>query len=131
MPAQKPQILIIEDDPSIIDILQVKFRVEGMQVLTAEDGLVGLKIAQEQQPDLILLDIIMPKMDGLTMLKKLRESGRFGKQVAVVILTNVSDVSRIQEAALHGVYDFLVKANWEPKDLVKLVRSKIKIVKEQ
>lgn len=130
MPNTQPRILIVEDDPSIIDILQVKFQVEGMQVLMAEDGQVGLKMALEQQPDLILLDILMPKMDGMTMLRQLRESGEFGKRVSIVILTNLSDADKIQEAAAHGVYDFLVKANWEPKDLVKLVRSRIKIVKE-
>jgi len=126
MPVPPPKILIVEDDPSIVSILKAKFQVEGINVLMAEDGLVGLKMALESQPDLILLDIIMPVMDGLTMLKKLRESGEFGKQVPVVILTNLSEAEKVQEAAARGVYDFLVKANWELADLVKLVRSKLK-----
>ncbi len=126
MSDKENQILIIEDDPYIADILQTKFRVEGMEALVAADGLSGLKTALEQQPDLILLDIVMPKMDGLTMLQKLRESGEFGKQVPVIVLTNLNDAEKVQEAAACGVCDFLVKDKWEPKDLVKLVRRKIK-----
>lgn len=126
MSDKNPQILIIEDDPYIADILQTKFRVEGMEAVVAADGFAGLKMALERQPDLILLDIIMPKMDGMTMLQKLRASGEYGKGVSVVILTNLNNAAKAQEAAACGVCDFLVKDKWEPKDLVKLVRRKIK-----
>lgn len=125
MPAKKSQILIIEDDPSIVSILKNKFQAEDFQVKVANDGLTGLKAALEIQPDLILLDIIMPVMDGLTMLAKLRASGDFGQRVPVVILTNLSEAEKVQAAASHGVYDFLVKANWDLEDLINLVRSKL------
>ncbi len=125
MSKNQKQILIIEDDATIIGPLKTKFEADGFRIHEAADGLLGLKKALEIQPDLILLDIIMPRMDGLTMLQKLRASGEFGRRVPVVILTNLSDAESVQEAAASGVYDFLVKANWQLKDLVKLVHNKV------
>ncbi len=125
MTASKPQILIIEDDATVLKPLETKFEADGLSVVTAADGLAGLKTALEQEPELILLDIIMPRMDGLTMLQKLRASGAYGKSVPVVVLTNLSDAESVEEAAANGVYDFLVKANWQLKDLVDLVKTKL------
>jgi PleD family two-component response regulator len=71
-----------------------------------------------------LLDVVMPKMDGMTMLHKLREHDE-GKKIQVIMLTNLSDSQRVYEAMTNGVFDFLVKSNWEIDDLVQEVRAKV------
>jgi len=101
-----------------------KFTHEGFEVFQAGDGETGLAIALKEHPDLILLDIIMPKMDGMTLLKKLRTDA-WGKKVPVIILTNLSDDRNIAEAMEGGVYDFLVKSSWEADDLVKRVKERL------
>ena len=95
----------------------VKLMLEGFIVLEAENGEEGLDVALRDHPDLILLDIIMPKMDGLTMLKKLREDVR-GKNTKVILLTNLSDNEKVSEALLQGSYDYLVKSDWKIGDVV-------------
>lgn len=119
------KILIIDDEPNLLRILEEKFSKESFEVLRAKDGEQGLKAALKNKPDIILLDLIMPKMDGLTMLRKLREDA-WGKNAEVIILTNLSDGASIDAALRGGVYDFLVKSDWKLADLVKKVKEKIK-----
>jgi DNA-binding response OmpR family regulator len=121
---KKKQILVIEDEDSIRTALVDKIVFEGFNALEARDGQEGLKIALKKHPDLILLDIIMPRMDGLTMLKKLRED-KWGEGVPVILLTNLNDSEKIFEAMDSGVYDYLVKSNWEIDDVVKKAREKL------
>lgn len=108
----------------LLEVLRKKFTMEKFDVLQAPDGKIGLEEALRNRPDLILLDIIMPIMDGITMLRKLREDA-WGKNVHVILLTNLSDESKVAEAMKHGVYDYLVKADWNIGDVVKKVRSKL------
>lgn len=122
---KKKKILIVEDERSLLDILTRRFIDEKFEVVEALNGKEGLKVALKERPDLIILDIIMPVMDGMTMLKKLRED-KWGKEVEVVILTNLSDVARVQESLSKGVYDYLVKSDWRLEDLVKKVKDKMK-----
>ncbi len=123
-PVTDKKILIIEDEQSLVDLLADKLRTEGFEVQTAGDGITGLELALKWRPDAILLDIVMPKMDGLTMLRKLREQDE-GKKVQVILLTNLSDTQKVYDAMANGVFDFLVKSNWEIDDLVKEVRAKL------
>lgn len=118
-------ILIVEDDLDLLEVLRKKFTMEKFEVLQAADGKIGLEEALHSHPDLILLDIIMPIMDGMTMLGKLRQD-TWGKDVPVILLTNLSDESKVAEAMKHGVYDYLVKADWNISDVVKKVRAKLK-----
>lgn len=122
--AKKKKILIIEDEKTLLEVLAKKFLDEKFDVIKAVNGKEGLKIALRERPDLILLDIIMPVMDGMTMLRKLREDS-WGKEVEVVILTNLSDVAKVQESLLRGVYDYLVKSDWRLEDVAKIVKSKL------
>jgi two-component system, OmpR family, response regulator RpaA len=123
-PMMHNKLLIIEDDKALSDLLADKFRAEGFDVTTASDGETGLKLALEWKPDLVLLDIVMPRMDGMTMLHKLREDDQ-GKKIQVVLLTNLSDTEKVYDAMSNGVFDYLVKSNWEIDDLVKEVRAKL------
>lgn len=119
------KILIVEDDKLLLEVLKKRFIEEKFRVLEAINGEDGLKKAIDNRPDIILLDIIMPVMDGMTMLEKLRED-EWGKNVEVIILTNLSDVSKVQESLSRGVYDYLVKSDWRLDDLIKRVKNKVK-----
>jgi CheY-like chemotaxis protein len=118
------KLLIVEDELPLAKMLSEQFVAAGLRVTIAGDGEEGLKKALEWQPDLILLDIIMPRMDGMTMLHKLRSHPE-GKATPVILLTNLSDTQNVYDAMANGVYDFLVKSNWEVDDLVKEVRTKL------
>ena len=120
----KKKILIVEDEESLRGALRDKFAWEGFDVLEAGDGEEGLKAALREHPDLILLDIIMPKMDGITMLKKLREDD-WGKEAQVILLTNLSDNEKLSEALAQGTYDYLVKSDWKIADVVAKVRERL------
>lgn len=121
----KKTILIIEDEPSLLWVLGDKFsRDEGFNVLKAKNGEEGLNLALKKHPDLILLDIVMPKMDGIAVLKKLREDN-WGKTVEVIMLTNLSGTEKIQEAKKYGSFEYLVKSNWTMADIAKKLKEKL------
>ncbi|MBT6034062.1 MAG: response regulator, partial [Candidatus Jacksonbacteria bacterium] len=92
------KILIVEDDQSLYKALTERFEREGYSVLGAKNGEEGLSIALEEKPVLILLDIIMPKKDGISMLADLRKD-EWGKNVPVIMLSNLSDTEKMAEAA--------------------------------
>ena len=118
------KILIVEDDPLLSKQLEDALRAEKFDVILATNGENGLATAFSQHPDLILLDIVMPKMDGLTMYKKLQEDA-WGRQVAVMILTAVTDKDRIVEAKQGGVYYYLIKENFEPRDVALKIKERL------
>lgn len=118
------KILIIEDEEPILEVLEAKFGLEKFETMRAKDGEEGLKMALEKKPDLILLDIIMPKMDGLTVLQKLSEDEN-GKKIPVIVLTNLSDDENVKNAVEKGNYDYLIKSDWRIEDVVKKVKEKL------
>lgn len=116
------KILIIEDEERVSRALTSKLRREGFEVDIASDGEKGLTMALETKPKLILLDIILPKMDGLTMVKKLRED-EWGANVPVIILTNLDSAEKAIESKKTGVDDYLVKTDWSLSDLVEKIKG--------
>lgn len=116
------KILIVEDDAALQGALKAKLTNEGFNAITASDGAEGLMAAMNEHPDLILLDIIMPKMDGITMMKKLREDA-WGKSAKIIFLTNLSDPSMVMEALHEGAFDFLVKTDWKIDSVTDKVYS--------
>lgn len=119
------KILIAEDERPMLRALTDTFENEGFNVFGAEDGEEGLKIAFKEHPDVILIDLLMPKMDGMTMLKKIRED-EWGKDVPVIILTNLSDVDKIAETVENGISHYLVKTDWSLEEIVKKVKKLLK-----
>lgn len=117
-------ILLIEDEPAISRAMQDKLISEGFKVITAQNGEDGLAAAVKDHPDLILLDVIMPKMDGMTMLTKLRTDA-WGKTAKVIFLTNLSEMEAVQKSTELGVFDYIVKSDWKLSDVVKKVREKL------
>lgn len=120
-------IAIIEDEASQRKALSEKFTREGFNVLQAIDGEAGLKLITKEHPDIILLDIMMPDMDGLTMMKKLRKSSKWGKAVPVILLTNLSadNDEIIQRISEDEPSYYLLKANWSIGDVVEKVNERL------
>lgn len=119
------KILIVEDEQSLRRAMAEKLTKEKFKALTAADGQEGLEIALKEKPDLILLDILMPVMDGIAMLKKLRQDS-WGASVAVIMLTNLSEAEKTAEALDYGVHDYLVKSDWKMGDIILKIREKLK-----
>jgi DNA-binding response OmpR family regulator len=119
-------LLIVEDEASLAKALDKKFSSENFEVIIAKDGEKGLSMALENHPEIILLDIVMPKLDGISMLKELRKDS-WGSSVPIIMLTNLSDAEKVAEATESGVYDYLVKSDWKIADIVKKVNEVLKI----
>lgn len=119
------KILIIEDEPVLSATLADNLSHEGFRTVQAMDGEEGLALALSEKPDLILLDILLPKMDGLTMLNKLRQD-EWGRDVPVIILSNLSEPSSVA-AAIETVNEYLVKVDWKLEDVVKKIKDKLKM----
>lgn len=122
--SQPHSILLVEDELPLRHAMSEKFQREGFTVFEADNGKVGLELALKEKPEIILLDVVMPVMDGVTMLKLLRED-RWGKTAKVVMLTNLNDSEEVLESLKAQAYDYLIKANWKLEDLVGLVRGKL------
>ena len=123
----KKTILIVEDEVPLKTALNDKLSREGFNVLVAKDGEEGLQIAVINHPDLILLDLIMPKMDGLSMMKKLRAESDWGKRVPIIILTNLSpDEEKINKGITEDMPAYyLVKTNLGVSDVIEKVKERI------
>jgi DNA-binding response OmpR family regulator len=119
---REKKILIIEDETVLLELFADKFISEKFEVSQSTTAEKGLKLALKNKPDLILLDILLPKMDGLTMLRILRADS-WGKNVPVIILSNVTDQQKVSEAMKLGVYDYIVKTDLILNDLVKQVKE--------
>jgi len=126
MPKKLKKILIVEDENSISRPLQLKLEKENFQVLVADNGKKGLALALKEKPDLILLDMVMPIMDGATMLEKLRQDP-LGKKINIIMLTNLAHLDSEFDPAKYKVADYLIKSQWKISNLIK----KIKIIVKQ
>ena len=119
------KILVVEDEIPILKALTDKLTREGFIALEATDGAEGLKIALRERPDAILLDLVMPEMTGLDVLKNLRGANPWGKQVPVIILTNLDlDNNRLlREISENEPSYYLVKSAWKIEDVVKKIKE--------
>lgn len=115
-------LLLVEDDPLMLRMYEKIFEFEGYSVDTAKNGLEGLSKAKSQKPVAILLDIMMPKMNGIEMLKRLK-SDDDTNSIPVIVLTNLSGTQEAIEAKSLGAAKFVVKSEYEPKEIVKIVKE--------
>lgn len=116
------KVLLVEDDKMIIDMYTLKFTQEGYEVVQAENGKDGLEAAKKNPPDIILLDIILPQMDGFTVLKSLKADAKT-KNIPVVLLTNLGQDGDVKKGLELGAVDYLIKANFTPSQVVDKVKS--------
>jgi DNA-binding response OmpR family regulator len=122
MEPSQTRILIVEDEEILLTALSEELKQEGFQVFGAKDGVEGVEMAQSEKPDLILLDLVMPRLDGIGALKQMKDTPEI-KDIPVVILTNLSDYDKISDALSLGAMDYLVKANYRLEELVNKIKT--------
>lgn len=115
-------ILFIEDELGLQKTFGDILREEGYEMLTALDGEVGLRLTKEKKPDLILLDLILPKMDGFEFLEKLKENPEI-KNIPVIILTNLERTEDVERALELGAKTYLVKADYSLEEVIRKVKK--------
>lgn len=118
-------ILLVEDEPTLQKTLSLALTQEGYEVKSALDGEIGLRLARETKPNIILLDLILPKMDGFEVLDELKKNDET-KDIPVIVLTNLESSQDIEKALSLGASNYLVKANYDLKDVVEKVKDNIK-----
>ena len=116
------KILIIEDDQIVANIYRNKFSVEGYQVEVALDGLAGLELVRSFRPDAVLLDLMLPKMTGVELMKKIRSEPEL-EQIPVIVFSNTYLSEMLQQACKAGATKCLTKANCTPQQVIEAVRS--------
>lgn len=117
-------VLLVEDERNLLKMYDRKFTLEGFRVLKAENGKQALEIVKTEKPAVILLDIIMPELDGFQVLERL-ESNPETKDIPVILLTNLNQETDIARGMNLGAKDFLVKANFEPDEIVEKVKRMV------
>lgn len=122
MSANPTKIAIIEDDIAIVQMYRTKFEHAGYRVETAGDGLTGLQLINSFHPDIILLDLMMPNMNGLDMLSTLRRQPG-GRDAKVVVLTNMGDTETATKVYKMAANDYIVKAELTPKEVEERVHK--------
>ena len=115
------KILIVEDDSFVLDIYQTKLSQEGYTVIEARNGVEGMKKLEKEKPDLILLDIVMPYMDGIEVLKKIKEDNDL-KKIPVILLTNLSQKEEINVGLGLGANDYLIKSHFTPSEVMEKIK---------
>jgi DNA-binding response OmpR family regulator len=118
------KIAIIEDDQAISQMYRLKFDAEGYEVETAANGKLGLELADAMRPDIILLDLMMPEMNGDEMLERMRGTD-WGKDIKVIILTNVGEQEAPESIKHLGVRRFIVKAEMTPRQVAEMVKNEL------
>jgi len=119
------KILVIDDEPEMVEMLKMRLEASGYIVISASNGRQGLEIAQKEKPDLILLDIMMPEIDGFGVLSRLKNNAETGL-IPVIMLTAKAETSSIIQAQKLFANDYIVKP-FEPKQLLDLIKKYIKI----
>jgi DNA-binding response OmpR family regulator len=121
----RKKILFIEDESALQKTFGDFLEKEGFELISALDGETGLKLAEKEIPDLILLDLILPKMEGIEVLKKIRESPKT-KDIPVIVLTNVDDFEKLEKTLELGVKAYLVKTDFTLEEVLQKIKEELK-----
>lgn len=118
----KHKILLIEDDPSLQQIYKLELEMDQFEVMTASDGESGLEMAKNNPPALALIDIVLPKLNGLAVLEQLKKDEKT-KTVPIIIITNFGQEDNIKKAFTLGAEDFVLKYQTTPKEVAKKINE--------
>lgn len=119
---KKIKVLVVEDEVPILDLYDKKFTTRGYEVIRAEDGIAGFEKAKGETPDIIVLDIMLPVMNGFEVLKKLKKESKT-KNIPVVILSNYGEMPNITEGMLGGAAEYLIKVEHTPEEVVEIAED--------
>ncbi len=125
MAKEKIKVLIVEDEEMLVNMYISKFEKEGFDPIKALNGKNGLELADKENPEIILLDVIMPEMDGFMVLKELKSNSKT-KNIPVIMLTNLGQDEDVKKGNELGAKDYLVKANLTPAQVVDKVKEILK-----
>ncbi|HYM51256.1 MAG TPA: response regulator [Candidatus Limnocylindrales bacterium] len=127
LPAEEDlvDVLLVEDDPSVLEMYRLKLELDGYRVNTAQDGEDGLRKAGDLAPDIIFLDIRLPKMDGLEVLRRLRAQDKT-KDIPVIILSNYDEQDLVARGLRLGAHEYLIKARTTPSSLSEGIEDWLK-----
>ena len=118
------KILLVEDEDVVINILEKKLTDEGYDVSMARDGVEGLEKIREIKPDLILLDIVMPKMNGLEVMEEMQKEPKI-KKIPVIVISNSGQPVELNKAIKLGARDWLIKTEFDPREIIDKVIKQI------
>jgi len=121
MPEKPTKVLIVDDDPFILDMYVLKFKERGFEVVTATDGKLGLVKINEEKPDVVLLDVVMPTMDGFDVLQELKKQEKTAMKI--IMLTNLGQKEDVERGMSLGADDYVIKAHFTPSEVVNKVMS--------
>ena len=116
------KILFIEDESALHKTIGEVLTQQGYEMISALDGEIGLRLAQTKKPDLILLDLILPKIDGFGVLKQLKENKKT-KDIPVIVLTNLEGMQDVERAIKMGASTYLVKSNYDLEEVVEKIKN--------
>jgi DNA-binding response OmpR family regulator len=122
MENEAKKILIVEDEEFLADMYRIKFQSEGFKVFVANNGTDGIKIATEELPDFILLDLVMPGIDGFQVLKTLRENENT-KKLLIYVFSNLGQSSEVERGINEGADGYLIKSNLTPSQMMEKVKA--------
>ena len=122
MTVKKTKILLVEDEDFLLELYETKLEQAGYEVIKASNGSQGLSLAQLEKPNLILLDILMPEVDGYEMLRRLKADAKT-KNIPVIIFSNLSQKAEIEKGLKLGASDFIIKTSVTPSELAGRVRE--------
>lgn len=130
MPLKKKEgaahVFVVEDDVFLANIYKTKFEMEGFKISMADNGETGLAEIKKKKPDIVLLDILMPKMDGFVVLEKLK-ADEATKNIPVILLTNLGQRDDVEKGLQMGAAGYLIKAHFKPSEVVDKVKEVLKI----
>lgn len=122
MPKDQKKILIIEDDKFLRELIVQKLTKEGFEIAEAIDGEKGLKKTKEGRPDLILLDLILPGIDGFKVLSQIKEDPVLA-EIPVIILSNLGQKEDVEKGLNLGAVDYLIKAHFTPAEIIEKIKK--------
>ena len=123
--SQKYSILVVEDEADLLEMYRIKLTSEGFDVLTALNGQAGFDMVKKHLPDLVLLDLIMPKFDGYAMLKMMKRNRLTGR-IAVIVFSNLSQSDEVEKGFKLGARDYILKTSLTPRQLSDKVKEFLK-----
>lgn len=119
------KILFIEDETDLQKTFQEALKPEGFEIISAFDGETGFNLAKEKVPDLILLDLILPKLDGIEVLKRLKENEKT-REIPVIIFTNLEEIEKVEKAMELGAKAYLVKTEYSLEEMIEKIKTILK-----
>jgi len=122
MKNEQIKVMILEDDKFLLKAYEIKFKQSGIGIISAKDGMTGLSLAEKELPSLIILDMMLPKMNGFEVLKKLKSSESL-KDIPVIAVSNLGQKKDMERALELGAKEYLIKTNYSLDEVIEKIKK--------